>query len=179
MFFSRHPTDSKLLYSIVSHFTIPKTVMIEVNAKKFFSFPYSALDTILKLLQSPETQGIKYKNKTITTFRILSTLSCPKSFQNPTDYASLSCLFSINDASPSLFPFRIFFTLCWSSLCCRLVILNSLVICQVLVSFNHSPKSLSHVLDVIYLNITDLILLMLICNQRPICLSPLLVYCWF
>jgi len=178
-FFLRHPINSKLLYSIVLHFTIPKAVIIEVSAKKFFSFPYPAPDTILKLLQSPETQGIKYKKKTITTFRILSTLFCPKSFQNPTDYASLSCLFPINDVSPSLFPFRIFFTLCWSSLCYWLVILNSLVICQVLVSFNHSPKSLSHVLDVIYLNITNLILSMLICNQQPICLSPLLVYCWF
>jgi len=47
----------------------------------------TALNTILKLLQSSETQGIKYKKKTITTFRIPLTLSCPKSFQNPTDYA--------------------------------------------------------------------------------------------
>jgi len=34
---------------------IPKAVIIEVSAKKFFSFPYPAPDTILKLLQSPET----------------------------------------------------------------------------------------------------------------------------
>jgi len=41
------------------------------------------------LLQSPETQGIKYKKETITTFRIPSTYFCPKSFQNPTDDAAL------------------------------------------------------------------------------------------
>ena len=79
MFCSRHSTDSKLLYSIVSHFTIPEAVIIEVSAKRF-SFFYSVLDTILKLLQSPETQGIKYKKKTITTVRIPSTSFYPKSF---------------------------------------------------------------------------------------------------
>ena len=63
--------------------------MIEVNAKKFFSFPYSALDTILKLLQSSETQGIKYKKEAITTFRIPLTPFCSKSSQNPTNYVSL------------------------------------------------------------------------------------------
>ena len=134
MFFSRHPTDSKLLHSIVLHFKILEAVMMEVSAKRFFFLSYSTLDTILKLLQSPETQGIKYKKETITTFRIPSTLSCPKSSQNPTDYASLSCLFPINDTFLLLFPSRIFFILCWSSLCCCLVILNSLVTCQVLVS---------------------------------------------
>ena len=35
MFFSRHPTDSKLLHSLVSYFMIPEAVMIEVNAKRF------------------------------------------------------------------------------------------------------------------------------------------------
>jgi len=142
-------------------------------------FPHPVLDIILKLLQSPETQEIKYEKDTITTFRIPSTPSYPKSSQNPIDYVFLSCLLSINDMSPSLFPSRIFFILCWSSLCCWLVILNSLVTCQVLVSSNHSPKSLSHVLGIIYLNLTDLILSMLICNQWPICLSLSLVYCWF
>ena len=44
--------------------------MMEVSAKRFSSFVYPALDTILKLLQSSETQGIKYKNETIITFRI-------------------------------------------------------------------------------------------------------------
>jgi len=133
VFFSRHLTDSELLHSIVSHFTIPEAVIIEVSAKRFSSFSHPALDTILKLLQSPETQGIKYKKETITTFRIPLTLSCPKSFQNPTDYMSLSYLFPINDMFPLLFFSRIFFILCWSSLCCWLVILNSLVTCQVLV----------------------------------------------
>jgi len=142
----------------------------------FFSF-YPVPDTILKLLQSPETQGIKYKKETITTFRIPLTPSCPKSSQNPTDYVSLSCFLPINDVFPPLFFSRKFSILCGSSLCCKLVILNSLVTCQVLVSSNHSPKSLSHILGVIYLNITDLISSMLICNQQPICLSPSLVYC--
>jgi len=57
------------------------------------SFSYLALDTILKLLQSPKTQGIKYKKETITIFRIPSTPFCPKSSQNPTDNTSLSCLY--------------------------------------------------------------------------------------
>jgi len=52
---------------------------MEVGVKRFFFF-HPVLDTILKLLQSPETQGIKYKKKTITTFRIPSTSFCPKSF---------------------------------------------------------------------------------------------------
>ena len=49
---------------------IPEAVMMKVSAKRFLSFSHSALDTILKLLQSSETQGIKYKNETIITFRI-------------------------------------------------------------------------------------------------------------
>jgi len=40
-----------------------------------------------------------------------------------------------------------------------------------LVSSNHSPKSLSYVLSVIYLNIFDVILSVLICNQWHVCLS--------
>ena len=176
MFFSKHPIDSKLLHSIVSHFTILEVVIIEVNAKRFSFFSSPVPNTILKLLQIPETQGIKYKKETITTFRIPLTLSCSQSSQNPTDYASLSCFLPINDAFLLLFPSRIFFILCGSSLCHWLVILNSLVTCQVLVSSNYRSKSLSHILDVIYLNITDLILSILICNQWPICLSPSLVF---
>ena len=95
---------------------------MKVSAKRFLSFSHSALDTILKLLQSSETQGIKYKKETITTFRILLTSSCPKSFQNPTDYAFLFCLLLINDTSLLLFSSRIFFIFCWSSLCCWLMI---------------------------------------------------------
>ena len=57
-------------------------------------FFYSAPDTILKLLQSPETQGIKYKKEIITTFRIPSTPFCPKSSQNPTDDAFFSCFYN-------------------------------------------------------------------------------------
>ena len=77
------------------------------------------LDIILKLLQSPETQGIKYKKETITTFRISSTSFYSKSFQTPTDDMSLFCLYddaflhqvlSIkNDMSSLLLPSRIFF----------------------------------------------------------------------
>jgi len=90
MFFSRHSTDSKLLHSIVSHFTIPEVVMMEISTKRFFFSPHLALGTILKLLQSSKTQGIKYKKETITTFRIPLTFSCSKFSQNPTDYTSLS-----------------------------------------------------------------------------------------
>ena len=36
-----------------------------------------------------KTQEMRYKKKTITTFRIPSTPFCPKSFQNPTDDAAL------------------------------------------------------------------------------------------
>ena len=96
--------------------------MIEISTKRFFFSSHLTLDTILKLLQSSETQGIKYKKETITTFRIPSTPSCSKSSQNPTDYASLSCLLPINDVSPLLFPSKIFFILCWSSLYCWLMI---------------------------------------------------------
>jgi len=95
---------------------------MEISTKRFLFFSHPALDTILKLLQSSETQGIKYKKETITTFRIPLTSSCPKSFQNPTDYAFLFCLLPINDASLSLFSSRIFFIFCWSSLCCWLMI---------------------------------------------------------
>jgi len=37
--------------------------------------------TILKILQSPETQEIKYKRETITTFRIPLTPFYPKTSQ--------------------------------------------------------------------------------------------------
>jgi len=63
--------------------------MMEISTKRFFSI-FPALDTILKVLQSSKTQGIKYKKETITTFRIPLTSSCPKFSQNPTDYMSLS-----------------------------------------------------------------------------------------
>ena len=88
------------------------------KCKEVLLFP-PTLNTILKLLQSSETQGIKYKKKTITTFRIPSTSFCPKSSQNSTDDMSLSCLYddvspyqvlSIKDnVSSSLLPSRIFF----------------------------------------------------------------------
>jgi len=68
---------------------IPKAVIIEVSVKRFF-FLLSALDTILKLLQSSKTQGIKYKKETITIFRIPLTPSCPKFSPNPIDYIFLS-----------------------------------------------------------------------------------------
>jgi len=121
VFCLRYPTDSELLHSIVLHFTIPEAVMIEVSAKRFFFLCHLALDTILKLLQSSETQGIKYKKETITTFRILLALFCSKSSQNPTDNASLSYFYDdmsshqvlpIKDNTSSLLlSSRIFFLL--------------------------------------------------------------------
>ena len=73
------------------------------------------------LLQSSETQEIKYKRETIITFRIPSTPFCSKSSQNPTDNVALFFLcndtFSYqvlsikDDASSSLLPARIFFRL--------------------------------------------------------------------
>jgi len=45
------------------------------------------------LLQSLETQEIKYKKETITTFRILLTPFYPKASQNPTDDVVLSFLY--------------------------------------------------------------------------------------
>ena len=85
----------------------------------FFFFPTP--DTILKLLQSPGTQGIKYKKETITTFRIPLTLFLPKSSQNPTDDMSLSYLYDDvfshqvlpikDDVSLLPLPSRIFFFL--------------------------------------------------------------------
>ena len=68
-----------------------------------------------------ETQEMRYKKETITTFRILLTPFCPKSFQNPTDDVVLSFLcddvFSYQvlsikyDTSSLLLPSRIFFWL--------------------------------------------------------------------
>ena len=45
------------------------------------------------LLQSPETQELKYKKGTIATFGFPLTPFCPKSSQNSTDDAALSFLF--------------------------------------------------------------------------------------
>ena len=89
MFYSRHPTNFELLYSIVLHFMIPKVVMMKVSSKRFLSSSCS-LNTILKLLQSSETQRIKYKKKTITAFSAPLTSSHPKSSQTPEAYTSLS-----------------------------------------------------------------------------------------
>jgi len=44
------------------------------------------------LLQSPETQELKYKKGTIATFGFPLTPFCPKSSQNPTDDIALSFL---------------------------------------------------------------------------------------
>jgi len=73
------------------------------------------------LLQSPETQELKYKKGTIATFGFPSTPFYPKSSQNPTDDMALSFLcddaFShqvlpIKDNMSSLpLPSRIFFCL--------------------------------------------------------------------
>jgi len=68
-----------------------------------------------------ETQEMRYKKETITTFRIPLTSFCPKSSQNPTDDMALSFLcddafphqvLSIKyNASSLLLPSRIFFQL--------------------------------------------------------------------
>jgi len=99
---------------------IPEVVIMDISTKRFSLF-HLVLDIILKLLQSPKTQGIKYKKETITTFRILSTPFYPKSSQNPIDNVFLSCLY--DNASPYqvlpikydmsflLLPSRIFFLL--------------------------------------------------------------------
>jgi len=66
---------------------------MEIGVKRFlFQFNYT-LDTILKILQSPETQEIKYKRETITTFRTPSSPFCSKTFQIPTDDTALSFLY--------------------------------------------------------------------------------------
>jgi len=84
---------------------------MEVSAKRFSPF-YPVPDTILKLLQSSKTQGIKYKQETITTFRIPLTPFCPKSSQNPTnDIFSHQVLPIKDDAFLLPFPSRIFFLL--------------------------------------------------------------------
>jgi len=62
---------------------------MEVGVKRFlFLFNYTS-DTILKWLQSPETQGIKYKKETITTFDVPSASSYAKSVPIPSDDVSL------------------------------------------------------------------------------------------
>ena len=71
---------------------------MEIGVKRFLFLSNYTLDTILMLLQSPKTQEIKYKKKTITTFRISSTSFCPKAFQNPIDDVAL--FFFYNDMFP-------------------------------------------------------------------------------
>jgi len=92
-----------------------------VGVKRFFPLSNCTPDTILMLLQSPETQEIKYKKKTITTFRILLTPFCSKAFQNPTDDMALSFFYDDtflyqvlpikDDVFSLLLPSRIFFCL--------------------------------------------------------------------
>ena len=69
---------------------IPKAVIMEVSAKRFSSFSSCSPDTILKLLQSSETQRIRYKKETIITFSAPLTPSHSKSSQTPKAYTSLS-----------------------------------------------------------------------------------------
>jgi len=72
-------------------------------------------------LQSPETQELKYKKRTIATFGFPLTPFCPKFSQNPTDDMAFSFLCDNmflhqvlpikDDMSSSLLPSRIFFCL--------------------------------------------------------------------
>jgi len=53
----------------------------DISVKRFSLFSYPAPDTILKLLQSPETQRIKYKRKLLLLLefpQLLPVLSPPK-----------------------------------------------------------------------------------------------------
>ena len=82
---------------------------------------YNNPEYYIKVLQSPETQEVKYKKRTITTFGFSSTPFCPKSSQNPTNDMVLSCLYNDmsphqvlpikDDASSLPLPSRIFFHL--------------------------------------------------------------------
>ena len=47
MFFLRYSTNSELLHSLDLHVMIPKVVIMEVSAKRFFHYSYYAPDTIL------------------------------------------------------------------------------------------------------------------------------------
>jgi len=97
------------------------------------------LNTILMLLQSPKTQEIKYKEKTITTFGFPLTPFCPKSFQDLTDDMALFCLYDDvsphqvlpikDDTSLLLLPSRIFFCLPLSCSWCCFVIWTSSITC--------------------------------------------------
>jgi len=62
---------------------------MEIGVKRFLFLSNYTLDTILKRLQSPKTQGIKYKKETITTFDVLSASSRAKSVLIPSDNMSL------------------------------------------------------------------------------------------
>jgi len=94
---------------------------MEVGVKRFFLRSNCTLDTILILLQNPETQEIKYKKRTIVTFGFLLTPFCPKFSQNPTNDMALSCFYSNvfshqvppikDDTSLLPLPSRIFFHL--------------------------------------------------------------------
>jgi len=63
---------------------------MEVGVKRFSLLSNCTPDTILKWLQSPETQGIKYKKETITTFNVPSAFSCAKSVPIPSNDVSFS-----------------------------------------------------------------------------------------
>ena len=54
---------------------------------------YNNPEYYIKVLQSPETQEVKYKKRTITTFGFPLTSFCSKSSQNPTDDMALSYLY--------------------------------------------------------------------------------------
>jgi len=95
---------------------------MEIGVKRFFFPSNYTLDTILNfLLQSPETQEVKYKKGTITTFGFPLTPFCSKSSQNPTNDITLFCLcdnmssYQVlpikDDISSSPLPSRIFFHL--------------------------------------------------------------------
>jgi len=59
VFFSRYSTNSELLHLLDLYVMIPKAVIMEVSAKRFFLYSYCAPDTILQVLQMSETQKIK------------------------------------------------------------------------------------------------------------------------
>ena len=80
MFFSRHLTDFKLLYSIVSHLMIPEAMMIEISTKRFSSFVYLALDTILKYYKALKLKKSNIKGELLLLLEFHQLLFVLKSY---------------------------------------------------------------------------------------------------
>jgi len=143
------------------------------TTKSLFIFPFLFLSFLLSWTYYIEESAGKCHITSVTSYSHITRTHSVTSHDGSYDKCGKvvhrpysSCISSVEKSNGNSIEFSLFITeqrvvgfiLAWS--------LTTLqVICQVLVSSNHSFKSISCILGVIYLNITDLIPLMLICNQ--------------